>query len=641
MPGAVSKAWQAAGRTQGYKVLATSKFKSRPLARIPQKLVVDPSAVATKDSNPGLSTVSATGRGISVSLAASQPGSSASSPGPGLNLRVGGWEGQKLDINITFGDGGHTNRIELQHSSSENDLSGTSVEPSSDEAGLVPDGASQTGTRAVELKSIDPPDPPVLWKPNAKLLSVPPLPQIVRNDISLEVFTHRSYSTRPTHPSENLPRDPMPNNRRLELAGDSVLGLVMTDLILEMYPGLPVGPSAKMRSILVGNATLARISSKYKLADRAMVYPATRISSPNLHADIFEAYIGGLYADQGLERVKTWLNDLFRPLVPEVYEFVSQHEPHLLGKWDDRSADPSAPPPLPPPAGLTKLNDNLRKSAESSDISPASPHSPPPAKLIKLNDPPGKTAKSSDNLPTSSPSSPPDEPIKLNDHPGKTAKSSDNLPASSPSPPAGTVAISDAPSDYPVRDLNEYAFKSRQQIEWVCADSESEPDAYAPWSAIVLLDGEVFGRGGGNTKKAARDDASRQALVKIGVLNIVCVRWALGCESKLEGHLAPPAGTGAISDAYDYPVRELNEYAVKSHQQIEWVSEPEPDASATTQLGPAPARDWSAMVLLHGEVFGRGGGTTKKAARDDAARQALVKIGVIHIMGVRWVLGLV
>lgn len=76
----------------------------------------------------------------------------------------------------------------------------------------------------------------------------------------------------------------------------------------------------------------------------------------------------------------------------------------------------------------------------------------------------------------------------------------------------------------------------------------------------------------------------------------------------------------------------LNEYGVKSHQQIEWVSEPEPDASEITQQAPPAARDWSAIVLLDGELFGRGTGNSKKAARDDAARQALLKIGVINIV---------
>jgi ribonuclease-3 len=37
------------------------------------------------------------------------------------------------------------------------------------------------------------------------------------------------------------------------------------------------------------------------------------------------------------------------------------------------------------------------------------------------------------------------------------------------------------------------------------------------WSAQVLVDGEVYGRGRGNTKKAARNECAKQGLVRMGV----------------------------------------------------------------------------------------------------------------------------
>lgn len=87
-------------------------------------------------------------------------------------------------------------------------------------------------------------------------------------------------------------------------------------------------------------------SLKYKLPDRLRLHPAQAVTlraSSNIQgetclssfplakltinvADIFEAYIGGLYVDQGLDVVKTWLNQLFRPYSKLAYSLVrAQH----------------------------------------------------------------------------------------------------------------------------------------------------------------------------------------------------------------------------------------------------------------------------------------------------------------------------
>lgn len=43
-------------------------------------------------------------------------------------------------------------------------------------------------------------------------------------------------------------------------------------------------------------------------------------------ADIFESYVGGLYVDQGLDAVKSWLIPLFRPYSTLAYSIVrTQH----------------------------------------------------------------------------------------------------------------------------------------------------------------------------------------------------------------------------------------------------------------------------------------------------------------------------
>lgn len=158
--------------------------------------------------------------------------------------------------------------------------------------------------------------------------SLPPLPDIAQEDLRRQVFMHRSYYARPTNVFEDSPDDPSPDNEALEHLGDTVLNMIVTELIQEIYPHVRVGPSTKMRSLVVGNQTLATITRMYKLNDRLCCHHAQEIAlkaSNNIQANIFEAYVGGLYKDRGvagLEVIKNWMRELFRPYLSEAYRVV-------------------------------------------------------------------------------------------------------------------------------------------------------------------------------------------------------------------------------------------------------------------------------------------------------------------------------
>ncbi|KAJ6579748.1 ribonuclease III domain-containing protein [Mycena vulgaris] len=145
---------------------------------------------------------------------------------------------------------------------------------------------------------------------------LPVLPNIASEDILSRIFAHSSH-----HASEGDP-DPM---QKLELLGDSVLKLVLTRLMLEMYPGLRIGQICTILASLVCNTTLAKISVKYKLPDRLKVQDPGSAevirSAKNPQADVFESYIGGLYEDQGgIACVQTWLEALYRPFMTAAYK---------------------------------------------------------------------------------------------------------------------------------------------------------------------------------------------------------------------------------------------------------------------------------------------------------------------------------
>ena len=64
------------------------------------------------------------------------------------------------------------------------------------------------------------------------------------------MFTHRSFYARSAHVFEDHVDDPSPDNEKYEHLGDTVLGLVVTGLLLDMYPCLRVGPSTASQPIL-------------------------------------------------------------------------------------------------------------------------------------------------------------------------------------------------------------------------------------------------------------------------------------------------------------------------------------------------------------------------------------------------------
>ncbi|KAL5487958.1 MET16 [Sanghuangporus weigelae] len=215
------------------------------------------------------------------------------------------------------------------------------VSPSSLDSAPLPDpSAEQSATQEISedevedyllVSECDPIDPEMLpLKPDLEATGGLPLIPLIKDEaIRQQVFTHRSVYARARHEFEDHPHDPSPDYEILEFQGDAVLGLLITDLVRDCYPSLRVGPATKVRSMVVGNANLADISVKYGLPQRVRAQRSAVMAmskSMALKADVFEAYVGGLYKDQGLDVVRSWLTALFLPYVKEAYRVCrNQH----------------------------------------------------------------------------------------------------------------------------------------------------------------------------------------------------------------------------------------------------------------------------------------------------------------------------
>ncbi len=130
----------------------------------------------------------------------------------------------------------------------------------------------------------------------------------------LRALTHPSYVHE--HPEEGL------DNQRLEFLGDAVLGLVVAEWVFHQYPEFREGEMTRLRAVLVCEETLAQFAARLRLGDLLRLGHGEeerggRERAANL-ADAFEALIGALYLDGGLEPVQRLIQQLMTPMAEAI-----------------------------------------------------------------------------------------------------------------------------------------------------------------------------------------------------------------------------------------------------------------------------------------------------------------------------------
>ena len=106
-------------------------------------------------------------------------------------------------------------------------------------------------------------------------------------------------------------------NERLEFLGDSVLGLVVTDMAYRMFPDLPEGQLAKLRAAVVNMTALADVARSLQLGAVILLGKGEEQSGgrgkASILADGLEAVFGAVYLDRGLGVARELIERLFRP----------------------------------------------------------------------------------------------------------------------------------------------------------------------------------------------------------------------------------------------------------------------------------------------------------------------------------------
>ena len=140
-------------------------------------------------------------------------------------------------------------------------------------------------------------------------------------------FTHTSYAN-----EHRLLK--ISHNERLEFLGDAVLQLIISEYLYTKYPKRPEGDLSKLRSMIVREESLAGFARDCQFDQFIKLGRGEEKSGgPNrdtILGDLFEAFLGALLLDKGVEAVKSFL---YQVMIPKVeagdFERVTDYKTKL------------------------------------------------------------------------------------------------------------------------------------------------------------------------------------------------------------------------------------------------------------------------------------------------------------------------
>ncbi len=111
-------------------------------------------------------------------------------------------------------------------------------------------------------------------------------------------FTHSSYVNE--HRGKKYS-----DNERLEFLGDAVLELAVSQYLFATEPNKSEGELTKLRAAIVCEPSLVTFSTELNFGEYILLGKGEELTGgrtrPALLADVFEAFIGALYLDQGFD----------------------------------------------------------------------------------------------------------------------------------------------------------------------------------------------------------------------------------------------------------------------------------------------------------------------------------------------------
>ncbi|MGD8190167.1 ribonuclease III [Brevibacillus ginsengisoli] len=146
-----------------------------------------------------------------------------------------------------------------------------------------------------------------------------------------QAFTHSSYV------NEQKGKK-IQDNERLEFLGDAVLELTVSKFLFKTFPKMSEGEMTKLRAAIVCEPSLVKFAELLNFGDIVLLGKGEELTGgrqrPALLADVFEAFIGALYIDQGLDAVFNFMEKYVNPRIDkgeftQVTDFKSQLQEYV------------------------------------------------------------------------------------------------------------------------------------------------------------------------------------------------------------------------------------------------------------------------------------------------------------------------
>ena len=128
-------------------------------------------------------------------------------------------------------------------------------------------------------------------------------------NLAQQAFTHSSYA-------HERKMDSLNSNERLEFLGDAVLELTISEELYIKWPKLPEGELTKLRATLVCEGSLAKKALSLDLGKYLLIGKGEEMSGgrgrDSTLADTFEAVLGAVFLDLGIDAARSMVLELFR-----------------------------------------------------------------------------------------------------------------------------------------------------------------------------------------------------------------------------------------------------------------------------------------------------------------------------------------
>jgi ribonuclease-3 len=112
------------------------------------------------------------------------------------------------------------------------------------------------------------------------------------------------------------------HNERLEFLGDAVLELLSTQFLFIKYPDRPEGDLTSFRAALVRTESLAEASTSLHLGEHIYMSKGEAATGgrtrPYILANTFEAVLGAIFLDQGLEACQALVERVILPKIDDI-----------------------------------------------------------------------------------------------------------------------------------------------------------------------------------------------------------------------------------------------------------------------------------------------------------------------------------